>query len=518
MRYLVLPYIPGQSLRERLELEKRLSLPEALRLTLEVAEALSYAHSRNVVHRDVKPENILLFQGHAMVVDFGIAKALSDTETDSVTLEGMFVGTPMYMAPEQMFGDQPVDERADIYSLASVLYELLDGITPFHGPSATAIFARKATMAAVAPKNPIDELPPHVEQALLRALESERDRRFASVSEFAEALTTAPSAGRPARRSGAVSLQSIAVLPFANSSAIPENEYLSDGISEDLIHALSKLPSLRVVARTSAFAVKGRSHDVRPIRADPGVSPLLPGSLRRPGDRLRVDLARPTYHRTPIALGINTDAYRRIERRYRITRGLLELLAECRHPVSLITKSALVERDLDLLVPMAQRNLVSVHFSITTLDNQLAAKMEPRATAPHRKLKAMRALHEAGVPVGVMVAPVIPALTDPEMESILEAAHDAGARSAGYVLLRLPHEIKDLFRDWLAQRFPDRAEHVLWTLPEAGQKLHSQQIEEPAQKTADAVLRMTELPLAMMHGKLGDTKPARVGQHRNEAM
>lgn len=178
-------------------------------------------------------------------------------------------------------------------------------------------------------------------------------------------------------------------------------------------------------------------------------------------ERLRVELARPKYRVSPIALGINTDAYQPIERRYRITRGLLEVLAECRHPVSLITKSALIERDLDLLVPMAQHNLVNVHFSVTTLDNQLASKMEPRATAPHRKLKAMRALHEAGVPVGVMVAPVIPALTDPELETILEAAHEAGARSAGYVLLRLPHEIKELFRDWLAQRFPDRAEHVM---------------------------------------------------------
>ena len=178
-------------------------------------------------------------------------------------------------------------------------------------------------------------------------------------------------------------------------------------------------------------------------------------------ERLCVELSRPKYRVSPIALGINTDAYQPIERRYRITRGLLELLAECRHPVSLITKSALIERDLDLLVPMAQRNLVSVHFSITTLDNRLAAKMEPRACAPHRKLKAIRILANAGVPVGVMVAPVIPALTDPELETILEAAHAAGARSAGYVLLRLPHEIKDLFRDWLAQRFPDRAEHVM---------------------------------------------------------
>ena len=178
-------------------------------------------------------------------------------------------------------------------------------------------------------------------------------------------------------------------------------------------------------------------------------------------ERLRVELAKPRYRPAPIALGINTDAYQPIERRYRITRGVLEVLAETRHPVSLITKSALVERDLDLLAPMARDGLVTVYFSVTTLDNHLAAKMEPRASAPHRKLKAMRTLAEAGVPVGVMVAPVIPAITDPELERILEAARSAGAGAAGYVLLRLPHELKAIFRDWLAQRFPERAEHVM---------------------------------------------------------
>ncbi|HEV2608418.1 MAG TPA: PA0069 family radical SAM protein, partial [Xanthomonadaceae bacterium] len=178
-------------------------------------------------------------------------------------------------------------------------------------------------------------------------------------------------------------------------------------------------------------------------------------------ERLRVELAKPRCRASPIALGINTDAYQPIERRYKITRSILEVLAESRHPVSLITKSALVERDLDLLAPMANLGLVTVYFSITTLDNHLAAKMEPRASAPHRKLKAMRALRDAGVPVGVMVAPVIPAITDPELETILEAARDAGAGAAGYVLLRLPHELKAIFRDWLAQRFPERAEHVM---------------------------------------------------------
>jgi DNA repair photolyase len=178
-------------------------------------------------------------------------------------------------------------------------------------------------------------------------------------------------------------------------------------------------------------------------------------------ERLRLEFAKPRYRASPIALGINTDAYQPIERRYRITRGVLEVLAETRHPVSLITKSALVERDLDLLAPMAKLGLATVYFSITTLDNHLAAKMEPRASAPHRKLKAMRALRDAGVPVGVMVAPVIPVITDPELETILEAARDAGAGAASYVLLRLPHELKALFRDWLVQRYPERAEHVM---------------------------------------------------------
>lgn len=178
-------------------------------------------------------------------------------------------------------------------------------------------------------------------------------------------------------------------------------------------------------------------------------------------ERLRVELAKPSYRVSPIALGINTDSYQPIERRYGITRSVLEVLAETRHPVSLITKNALVERDLDLLAPMARDGLVTVYFSITTLDNHLASKMEPRASAPHRKLKAMRTLRNAGVPVGVMVAPVIPAITDPEMETILEAARDAGAGAAGYVLLRLPYELKELFRDWLAQRFPERATHVM---------------------------------------------------------
>ena len=178
-------------------------------------------------------------------------------------------------------------------------------------------------------------------------------------------------------------------------------------------------------------------------------------------DRLREELARPSHVPAPIALGINTDGYQPIERQYTLTRDLLALLADCRHPVSIVTKSALVLRDLDLLAPMARQNLVHVYLSVTTLDNRLSSKLEPRAAAPHTRLKTITALHEAGVPVGVLVAPVIPMDTDKDLEHILEASREAGAASAGYVLLRLPNELKQVWREWLDLHYPDRAAHVM---------------------------------------------------------
>jgi DNA repair photolyase len=176
---------------------------------------------------------------------------------------------------------------------------------------------------------------------------------------------------------------------------------------------------------------------------------------------LRKELARPGHRVEPIAIGVNTDAYQPIEREWRITRQVLDVLAECEHPCTLITKNAMIERDLDLLAPMAQKNLVQAFVSVTTLDHDLARRMEPRAAAPRRRLQAIRRLAAAGVPVGVMVAPVIPFLTDSELESTLEAAAEAGAQSAGYVLMRLPWELKALFRDWLEHHFPLKAAHVM---------------------------------------------------------
>lgn len=207
----------------------------------------------------------------------------------------------------------------------------------------------------------------------------------------------------------------------------------------------------------------------RPSHAYLNLSPGLDFETRifaktNAAEVLRRELAKPGYVPQPIALGINTDAYQPLERRLGITRQLIEVMQETRHPFSLITKNALVERDIDLLAPLAAQQLVSVHFSVTSLDPHLSAKLEPRASAPHARLRAMRRLSDAGIPVGVMVAPVIPWINDAELEAVLEAARDAGAATAGYVLLRLPHEVAPLFRDWLQAHHPQRAEHVMSTI------------------------------------------------------
>ena len=176
---------------------------------------------------------------------------------------------------------------------------------------------------------------------------------------------------------------------------------------------------------------------------------------------LEKELARPGYEVKTIAIGTNTDPYQPIERRYRIMREILEVLEATSHPVGIVTKSALVVRDLDILSAMAKRGLVKVALSVTTLDRKLARAMEPRAATPERRLETLRLLSEAGVPTTVMVAPVIPALNEAEIERILEAAAAAGVREAGYVLLRLPLEVRDVFKEFLEREYPDRAKHVI---------------------------------------------------------
>ncbi len=204
----------------------------------------------------------------------------------------------------------------------------------------------------------------------------------------------------------------------------------------------------------------------RPTHSYLGLSPGLDFETRiyakiNAPEVLRRELAHPHYEVSPIALGVNTDAYQPCERPLRLTRRVLEVLHECRHPVGLITKSSLIERDIDLLAEMAQQRLTAVAITLTTLDHPLSRILEPRAASPTRRLQTIRRLHEAGIPVSVSVAPVIPHITEPELEAVLTAAIEAGASMAGYTVLRLPWEVNPLFQQWLETHFPLRAEKVM---------------------------------------------------------
>jgi len=290
--FYVMPNMEGRSVRERLDREKQLPLEDALKITREVASALDYAHRHQVVHRDIKPENILLHEGAAMVADFGIGKALSGG--GSLTQTGMAVGTPAYMSPEQAGGDSEVDGRSDLYSLACVLYEMLAGEPPFTGPNAQAVIAKR--FVAPIPKVRVTrDVPEAVDDAVTRALSRTPVDRFPTAAEFAEALrqiSGAPGAG-PHRTpteapKSAPAQKSIAVLPLANMSADPENEYFSDGMTEEIINALSKVPGMQVASRTSSFAFKGKEVDVREIGDRLGVASVLEGSVRKIGNRIRI--------------------------------------------------------------------------------------------------------------------------------------------------------------------------------------------------------------------------------------
>ena len=254
----------------------------------------------------------------------------------------------------------------------------------------------------------------------------------------------------------------------------------SDDVQPSLQTTLTPDATRRIIARNSSPDVpfdrsinpyRGCEHGciycfARPSHAFLGLSPGLDFETRLffkadAGSLLERELGAPGYVCDVLALGANTDPYQPVERKLGITRQVLEVLAAHDHPVGIVTKSGLVTRDLDILAPMAERNLVQVCVSVTTLDGSLARNMEPRAPSPARRLETIRRLAEAGIPTGVMAAPVIPALNDHEIETILEAAREAGAGSAGYVLLRLPLELKDLFREWLELHAPLRAKHVL---------------------------------------------------------
>lgn len=287
--YYVMPFVEGESLRDRMAREGPLPVPEALQVAREVADALAYAHGRGVVHRDIKPENILLSAGHAVVADFGIARAAAAAAALDlrVTEPGLTVGTPIYMSPEQALGEA-VDGRSDLYSLGCVLYEMLTGRPPFDGATAVALIARKITEAAPDAAATRTDLPAGVGSLLARLLARESAHRLGRALDLVEALDALL---RGAPLAAAVTdppPDTVAVLAFTTFSPDRSDDYLGEGLSEALMHALGRVPGLRVIARTSAFSFKQSGLDVREIGRQLRVRRVVEGSVRRAGDRLRV--------------------------------------------------------------------------------------------------------------------------------------------------------------------------------------------------------------------------------------
>jgi len=284
--YYVMPYVRGESLRQRLAREGRLPLKDALRIARELGAGLDYAHREGFIHRDVKPENVLLADGLAVIVDFGIARAIAQAAGEHLTEVGLAIGTPDYMSPEQAAGDRELDGRCDLYGLACVVYEMLAGEPPFRGGTARATIARHLSEPPPPLRARRPDAPAAVEQALARALAKDPADRFSTVAQFVAALEETGSGD--AVRALVGQTRAIAVLPFVNSSADADNEYLSDGITDELISALTQVEGLRVTSRTSAFALKGKPQDVRAIGALLGVSAVLEGTVRKAGERLRI--------------------------------------------------------------------------------------------------------------------------------------------------------------------------------------------------------------------------------------
>jgi serine/threonine-protein kinase len=286
--YFVMPYAGCDTLRDRLQREGPLPIDVALRIARAVGAALSYAHRHNVIHRDIKPENILLQEGEPVVADFGVATAISAAAGDSIyiTDRGFAVGTPAYMSPEQASAERDLDGRSDLYSLACVLFEMLTGQPPFSGSGARATMARHAIEPPPSIRSLRPTVPVAVELALTRALAKAPEDRFPGIADFCEALAT------PATVTVAVAsepeVRAIAVLPFVNASADPENEYFSDGMTDELITALTKVEGLRVASRTSVFALKNVREDVRTLGARLNVSTVLEGTVRKAGNKIRV--------------------------------------------------------------------------------------------------------------------------------------------------------------------------------------------------------------------------------------
>ena len=283
--YYVMPFIDSETLGDRLAREGALGVDDAVHIASSLARALDYAHRRGVVHRDIKPANVFLHEGEALLADFGVARAVSSLGLKSnLTTIGFSVGTPSYMSPEQAVAERDIDGRSDQYSLACVLYEMLAGHPPFVAEQARQVIMRHV----IEPPRPIrshrPEVPAAVEAALVRALAKDPTARFPSTGEFATALKSRA----PVQEPIANGLHAVAVLPFVTVGGEADTEYLSDGLTDELISVLARVEGLRVASRTSAFAYKGRATDVRRIGAELQVADVIEGTVRRSGNRLRV--------------------------------------------------------------------------------------------------------------------------------------------------------------------------------------------------------------------------------------
>jgi serine/threonine protein kinase/Tfp pilus assembly protein PilF len=289
--YYVMPYVEGESLRERLDRDGKLGIEEAVRLTQGIASALDYAHRQGVVHRDVKPENVMLYENMPMVMDFGIAKAVA-AGSDTLTQTGMMIGTPAYVSPEQAAGETNLDGRSDQYSLACMLYEMIAGERPFSGNTPQSIMAKRFTETPQSLQSIRSSVPASVDWAVSKAMSTDTQSRFASTGLFAQALVsgqlTTPTNTDALPKATVSQAKSVAVLPFANMSADAENEYFADGIAEEIINALSRVQGLRIASRTSSFAFKGKNEDIGEIGRKLKVSTVLEGGVRKMGNRLRI--------------------------------------------------------------------------------------------------------------------------------------------------------------------------------------------------------------------------------------
>ena len=286
--FYVMPFVEGETLRTLLDREGRLSLDMAIRLAREMADALDYAHAAGIVHRDVKPENILLLEQHAVLADFGIARGMHAVVDENTTMMGVTIGTPAYMSPEQAVGEAVVDGRSDEFSLAAVVYEMIAGAGPYAGLSPMAMIAQRFAGPPAGIRSRRPDVPVEIDAALARGLSLEPEHRFPTAGAFAAALSAGAATTSVSPAVEPRDTPSIAVLPFANASGDADMDFFSDGVADEIMSALGKLRRIRVAARSSSYAFRGKSEDARVVGARLGVGNILEGTVRRAGTRVRV--------------------------------------------------------------------------------------------------------------------------------------------------------------------------------------------------------------------------------------